>query len=96
MLVSRASFACWIAAKHTHEVCHLLQMPECVLGHIVRQIAHKVHIEQVLEAPPTHCINMCIGYGSIGELLTICTCSSLDVCLAVVLESVCRLTTMAW
>ena len=62
--------ACWVAAKHTHELSHLLQMPEGVLAHIIRKIAHEVHIEQVLEAPPAHCTNMLVGQSRTDELDT--------------------------
>ena len=44
-----------VAAKHPHEVCDLLQMPQRILWQIIRQIAHKVHIEEVAEAAAANC-----------------------------------------
>ena len=34
----------WIAPQDPHELSDLLQVSEGILGHIVGQVAHKVHI----------------------------------------------------
>ena len=34
----------WVAPKHSHEFSDLLQMSESILGHVIGQIAHEVHI----------------------------------------------------
>ena len=44
-----------VAAQHAHKVSDFLQMPQRVLRQVVRQIAHKVHVEEVAEAAATHC-----------------------------------------
>ena len=43
-LGSAALLVRWIAPKDPHELSDLLQMSEGILGHIVRQVAHEVHI----------------------------------------------------
>ena len=45
----------WVAPKDTHELRHFLQMSECILGHIIRQVAHKVHMEEISEASSSRC-----------------------------------------